>query len=306
MKKLSFISVIVAAMLWGTSGLFVHYLSLYGFSALQVTAIRSTVAALSICIYALLTNKHLFKIKPKMLLLLAASGLSFYGAAACYYASMKMTSVSTAAVLMYTAPVMVMVYSVIFLGEKMSKLKGAAVVLMLVGCCLVSGIVGGLTLNPLGTALALLAAVCYAAYTILSKVEMNAGCHPLTATIYSAIFMALCALIVANPVDIVKTGMANPLPVILLGVGLGLCTFVIPSALFNLAMKRIPAGITSALSIIEPMSATVFGILFLDQVPDIFSFIGIAVIMLSVVFLALEDGDKKEKTKDEEITSARA
>lgn len=301
MKKLSFIAIIVAAMLWGTSGLFVHGLKPY-FQPLQMVAIRATLAAVCILIYALIFNRSLFKVSIKMLLFFVFSGLTFYAAAACYYAAMPMTSVSTAAVLMYTAPVMVMIYSVAFMGEKFTPMKLLSVILMLVGCCFVSGLIGGAVFNPLGVAIAILAGVCYAAYSVLSKIEMNKGANPLSATIYSAVFMALSALAVSNPVKIVSIIAAQPsekiLSIILLSVGLGLCTYTIPSALFNIGMKNLPAGVGSALSIIEPMSATVFGMIFLSEVPTVWAFIGIFMILGAVFLLSREDGDKKSTEKE--------
>ena len=285
--------------MWGTSGLFVHGLKPY-FEPLEMVAIRATLAALCIILYALIFNRALFRVKLKMLIFFIFSGITFYGAAGCYYAAMPMTSVSTAAVLMYTAPVMVMIYSVAFMGEKFTPLKLVSVILMLVGCCLVSGLVGGAVFNPLGVAIALMAGVSYAAYTVLSKVEMGKGANALSATIYSAIFMAVTALAIANPATIVSKIVAQPsenlLPIILLGLGLGLCTFTLPAALFNLGMKNLPAGVGSALSIIEPMSATVFGMIFLDEVPTVVAFIGIFMIM-GAVFL-LSKGDENGENCD--------
>ena len=307
MKRLSFIAIIVAAVLWGTSGLFVHGLKAY-FEPLEMVAIRATLAALCILIYALLFNRSLFKVSLKMLIFFIFSGITFYGAAACYYAAMPITSVSTAAVLMYTAPVMVMIYSVAFMGEKFTPVKMLSVALMLVGCCFVSGLVGGAVFNPLGVAIALLAGVCYAAYSVLSKIEMSKGANPLSATIYSASFMAISALAVANPVNIVNTFSTIPsdnlFAVILMSIGLGLCTFTLPAALFNIGMKNLPAGVGSALSIIEPMSATVFGMIFLSEIPTVIAFVGIFMIM-GAVFLLSRDGDEtkieSENAEKEEV-----
>ena len=297
MKKMSFIAIITAAVLWGTSGLFVHGLKPY-FAPLEMVAIRATLAALCILFYALIFKRSLFKVSPKMLVLFLFSGLTFYGAAACYYAAMPMTSVSTAAVLMYTAPVMVMIYSVAFMGEKFTPLKLVSVILMLVGCCFVSGLVGGAVFNPLGVAIALLAGVCYAAYTVLSKIEMGKNANPLSATIYSAVFMAFTSLAVANPVKIINGFASAPsdklFSLILMAVGLGLCTYTLPSALFNTGMKNLPAGVGSALSIIEPMSATVFGMVFLSEVPTVWAFIGIVMILGAVFLLSRYGNDAKK------------
>ena len=50
---------------------------------------------------------------------------------------------STAGVLLYTAPIIVMLLSVVLFREKLTVLKVAALALAFVGCVLVSGTGGG-------------------------------------------------------------------------------------------------------------------------------------------------------------------
>ncbi|MBR5505295.1 MAG: hypothetical protein IKV73_03205 [Clostridia bacterium] len=46
MKKQAFIFIILAGLLWGTSGIFVHYLAPFGFSSLQLVFFRTVVSTL--------------------------------------------------------------------------------------------------------------------------------------------------------------------------------------------------------------------------------------------------------------------
>ena len=131
MKTRAFIFIVLAGIFWGTSGIFVHFLAPYGFSSIQMTAMRATVSFVVMAVYVVIKNRGLFFAKPKEILLFFGSGLSFLLTATFYYTSMQLSSVATAVVLMYTAPAIVMVYSVLFLGEKLTKLKGVAVAVML-------------------------------------------------------------------------------------------------------------------------------------------------------------------------------
>ena len=70
------------------------------------------------------------KIKIKELLLFAIGGVAIYGTAAFYFSAIEASSASTAVVLMYTAPVIVMVFSVAFLGERFNVAKLISVVLV--------------------------------------------------------------------------------------------------------------------------------------------------------------------------------
>ena len=108
MKGKAFFYIILAGVLWGTSGIFVHFLAPFGLSSLQMTSIRGTVSSVAMALYVLISDKSLFKANLKQTLLYIASGFFQFLTATSYYASMQATSVSTAVVLMYTAPIIVM------------------------------------------------------------------------------------------------------------------------------------------------------------------------------------------------------
>lgn len=284
-KKLSFGFIILAGICWGTSPIFVHYLAPYGFTSLQMTAVRGTVSFICMLLYVLIADRSLFKIKAKDLLLYAVIGASLFGTAFCYYSAMQMTSTSTAVVLMYTAPVYVMLYSVLFMGEKFSKFKLVALIMMLAGCCLVSGIITGLKFDLLGILVGILTSIIYAAYNILTKVSMQHKLEPVTVTLYSFLFMSLISLLVCNPIDLVGNIVSAPMPSIPLCIGLGIVTFVMPYFLFTWSMKHLPAGIASALSVVEPMAATIFSAVLFSEIPDTLSIVGILLILAAVYML---------------------
>ncbi len=85
-----------------------------------------------------------------------------------YYLAIQRTNVATAIILQYTAPVWVLLYTVLRGGYKPSPRRSAAVGLAVVGCALAVGFVGsgGLSLDPVGVAAALLAAFSFAFYNV--------------------------------------------------------------------------------------------------------------------------------------------
>ncbi len=289
MKKRAFLYIIIAGLLWGTSGLFVHFLAPFGFSTLQMTAMRGMVSAVCMSVYTLLYNKQLFRVNFKELRLFACSGIAMFGTAACYYIAMQASSVSTAVILMYTAPVMVMAYSVAFMGERFTKKKYAAIVCMLIGCCLVSGVIGGLKFSILGIVMGLMSGVCYSAYNIFTKYQMCRQCHPITANLYCLITMCIVALLFANPGEMAGLTVQNPAAIVPLMLGIGICTCVLPYFLYTLALKVLPAGTTSALGIVEPMAATVYSVILLGEPLGISSVLGIILILGAVPLLSRSD-----------------
>ncbi|MBQ9097777.1 MAG: DMT family transporter [Clostridia bacterium] len=286
MKTKAFIYIVLTGILWGMSGLFVHALTPFGFSSLQMTAMRGGIAAICFLFYALIHDRSIFKISISELILFALSGLGIFGTASCYFASMQASGVSTAVVLMYTAPIFVMAYSVAFLGEKLTPKKLIAVIFMLIGCVLVSGIIGGHNFNLWGILLGLMSGISYSAYNIFTKIQMRRGCRPLSATLYCFIFMGALAIAVSDPLQMVQFTMANPLKTIPLMLGLGIFTAVLPYLLYTLALRELPVGTASAMSIVEPMSACIFSITLLGEKLAFLPACGIILILCAVILLS--------------------
>ncbi len=285
MKSTSYMYIIIAGLLWGASGIFVNFMVPYGFTALHLTFFRGAVSFVSLGIYILFHNKKLFMVKRKEILLFACSGISFFATSYCYYSSMQMTSISTAVILMYTAPIFVMIYSVSFLGEKFTKQKAISVGCMIIGCGLVSGVIGGVKFEIVGVFWGLLSGISYSVYNIFTKISMNNKSNPLTATLYSFLFATLLGMFVCELPSTLPYIMSNTKVTLLLIVGMGLCTCTVPFFLYTLALKDIPAGTASTLSIIEPMAATVYGVLLFDEAFTLSLCGGAALILLSVFLL---------------------
>ena len=285
MKK-AFLYIIIAGMLWGTSGLFVHLLSPLGFSSMQMTAMRGGVSAIVMTVYVLIKHRSYFRVPKRALLLFICSGLSIFGTAFFYFSAILASNVPTAVILMYTAPIFVMLFSVRFLGEKMCVPKGVAVVLMFVGCALVSGIVGGLVFSMKGFVLGMLSGICYSSYNIFTKIEMRAGFSSLSATMYSFIAMGIAAVLACKPAELLYLTTQKPSVCVPLILGIGVITCVLPYFFYTLALKDLPAGTASALSIVEPLSATILSILFLHERISLTVGCGIALILVAIVLLS--------------------
>lgn len=285
MKIRAFIYIILAGIGWGTSGLFVNALSSYGFSAVQIIAARGVVSAIVMTLYVAIRDKKLFRVTKQELVFYFLAGLGILLTGTFYFVSMQMTSVSTAVVLMYTEPIFVMVYSVLFFGEKLNPLKIISVISMMIGCCLVSGIVGGIEFNAVGIAIGLGSGIAYSAYNIVTKIEMRKGYNPISANAYCFIFMCVLALMICNPPQMAQFVVENPFPVIPLMVGIGIIACVLPYFLYTLALRDLPVGTASSLSIVEPMAATVFSVVILGETLVTSSLIGIVLIIGSVFLL---------------------
>lgn len=286
MKKTAFLYIILAGIGWGTSGIFLKNLVSYGFTPMQTTTVRAVVAAIAFALYVLLTDRKSFKIIPKELLLFALGGAAIYGTAAFYFSAIEASSASTAVVLMYTAPVIVMVFSVLFLGEKFSVSKLVSVVLVTVGCALVSGIIGGLKFSVFGIVLGLLAGIAYSSYNLITRIQMMRGMSSTSSTLYGFIFMAVLSLVLTNPAETLEIALNSSPKALLWILGIGVVTCVLPYLFYTLALKYIPAGTASTMAVIEPVAATLFSVVIFGEKLDLTSIIGIMMILSAVILLS--------------------
>jgi len=237
-------------------------------------------------VYILFADRHLFKTNVEEFLLFLGAGIGFFGSGTCYFYSMQLTSISTAVVLMYTAPVLVMIYSVIFLGEKLTKTKAACVFLMVLGCGLVSGVVGGLKFDLLGIILGFMSGISFSAYNIFTKIQMRKGTNPVTANLYCFLVALIASAFISNPLEMTSYIAKSPALTISLSIGMGIVTCILPYLFYSIALKNIPAGTATALAIIEPMSATIFGIMLFNEKLTVASFTGIILILGTALILS--------------------
>ena len=74
-KRLAPFLIILAAVCWGTIGIFTRELQAAGFTSVQITAARCAVTALCVVTALLLTDREKLKIAPKDIWLFIGTGL---------------------------------------------------------------------------------------------------------------------------------------------------------------------------------------------------------------------------------------
>ncbi len=294
MDVISLIFIILAGVLWGTAPLFTTFLSELGFNPAQMTSARYAIGAVILLIFVLLKNpKGLIRIKPFELLLFFISGLGLYGTSVFYYMAMQTASRSVAAILLYTTPVFVMIFSVLYFKEKITVKKIISLFAIMLGCCFITGVFGGIQFDKMGIFFGFMSSFAYTVYSIVAKFEAKHKSDPVVATTYAFIVAGILSFFFANPVDTIHTATQNPLPSTLLLIGLAIFTGILPYTFFTIAMKKIPAGVTSAMATLEPLTATVISVAIFGEPITVFMAIGIALILGSVMLLSFGNNATK-------------
>ena len=284
--------ILLAGCFWGSMGIFVRRLTAYGFSSIQIVAIRVTLAALIFCILLLIKDPSGFRISLKDIPLFLGLGFgSILFFTVCYFTAITMMPLSTAAILLYTSPIWIMLMSVLFFHEKLTGQKILALVLAFAGCVLVSGISGeGMTLT--GLLVGLGSGIGYGLYSILGTIALRRY-SPYTVTTYTFVFAAIGSWLICRPAEMLEKFAAAPdLPWLVFFCFLtALVTAVIPFLAYTLGLQTVEASRAGILATVEPLVATLIGVVVFSEPLTLLSGLGILLILAAVVLLNRETTD---------------
>ena len=277
--------IIIAGVFWGLMGLFVRSFTALGFGSAPVAFLRLGFGAVIFALIIFIKDKKLFKIKLRRLPLFLALGvcsLSFF--TVCYFSAIEMMPLSTAAILLYTSPIWVMLMSAVFFKERITAKKLVALAMAFGGCVLVSGISGG-GLSLMALLCGLGSGVGYALYSILGTVALREH-EPLTVTFYGFLFGSLGCLIACGPGKLAAALVAAPVSkLIWLIPASALISAVIPYLCYTQGLKTVEAGEASIIATVEPVVATLVGIVLYHEGLSLAAVLGIVLVLGAIVLL---------------------
>ena len=285
--------VVASAVLWGLYGTFVTILSSMGLSGNALVFLRMFATSVPVGLLISMTDRSAFRVRPPDIPLFIANGLlSLLFFTACYTAAIKVTKIATAAALLYTAPAIVMVLSVILFGERMTARKVFCCALAVIGCAFASGIGGelfagsssGTLITPAGLLLGLGAGLGYALYSIFSRIILDRGYSVYTNVFYS-FGVAMLGFFVLSCIE-GSIGQVFESPVrTALALLCGLLTGSLAYVLYTAGMKGMETSRAAQLTTIEPVTAAILGSVFFHQPLSAWEIAGIIMVVGSVVMM---------------------
>ena len=278
--------ILAAAVLWGTMGIFVRSLGAYGFDSIQISALRLCAAALCFLLLLAVRRGSRSRIRIRDIPLFLGLGVGSVGLmTCCYFAAIRMLTMSEAAILLYTSPIWVMLMSALFFHERVTRRKLLALALSVAGCALVSGIGGG-QMQPLGIVVGVGSGIAYGLYSILGSVALRRY-PPETVSAYTFFIAAIAVLLISRPAELVqKFAAADGLAgLILLTLATGAVTAFVPFLIYTIGLNRVQASHAAILATVEPLVATVLGILVYHEQLRTATLLGIACILGAILAL---------------------
>ena len=280
--------IVMAAICWGTLGIFSTYLSQVGFSSWQITILRIVTAA----IIAIVMLPKIWTQLTKLTLgqwfgLGLQSLIGVLGMTVCYLFAVLHVGAGTAVALLYTAPIFSLIFSHILLDERVTRKAALLAVIAVIGVAMTT--MGGNVEDKWGIAVGLLSGVCYSLYGVLGKRAMHhKHSAPLiffTSILFSAIVLLFIPTTYTTYYELIQ------LPVIswIYVLGLSLVGTIAPFALYMKALEKLSATQASVFTIFEPLTAIFLAVLLLHQVLAGIQYIGIILILLVALLNGLSN-----------------
>lgn len=278
--------------LFGTIGIFVHYLPLP--SAFIAMVRGFTGAVFLLLLMAIKKQKPDGKAIKSNLLILLLSGAALGINWILLFEAYRYTTVATATLCYYFAPMLVILVSPLLLKEKLTRRKLFCVALALVGMVFVSGILnagfsGGS--EYVGVLFGIGAACFYASVMILNK-----KLHDIEAYDRTVMQLGVAGVVILPYVLLTQHVAAADftVTVIILLAVVGIVHTGVTYALYFASMKDLPAQTVAIFSYIDPIVAILLSALFLKEPLGVYGVIG-AVLVLGATFIS----ELPEKTKED-------
>lgn len=273
-KKVGILQMALCATLWSIAGLVINHVHMH---PLVIAGGRSFFAAITVFVYMAVTRQRIVLSRDTLL-----SGGLLAAVFICFVGANKMTTPANAIVLQYTAPIFVLIFSMLFLHKKPRLFDVGAVLLTLLG--VVMFFIGSLGAGDmLGNFVGVIAGMFMGGMFV--AVGNTKGEEKMSGILLGHVFCAVAGLpfvfFTENTLDVTGVSLVALLGVVQLG---------IPYILYALAASKCSTIVCVVISAIEPVLNPILVAVFDKQVPGTLSIIsGLFLIAVITVYSVLDE-----------------
>jgi len=285
-----YLFVIIAALGFSFKSILAKFAYSYGVDAMTLMLMRVFISLPLILLTLFVVERmEAFKIDGREIILLAFMGIVGLGCAMLFsFYSLELIDASLSTLVVYTYPALTVVMLMTFFGEKAGLSKFVSLGLTSLGLILIvrADHIDFLALNITGVVFALIAALCFAMYNVLSERALK-GLSPIRVTSY-------CMLFLVGFFGIAFHGGPYPTAYGAWGVAALLAIFsgFLPFILFLYGIQRIGAARTAIIGSIGPVFTVLWAFMLLGERLDRVQLLGMVFVILGVLVLKTVDPKK--------------
>ncbi|GAB3056254.1 EamA family transporter [Salinicoccus sesuvii] len=281
-SSLAPIMILIAAILWGTAGTAKTYLP-DNVDSLSIGAMRLIIGSLILIVIALAMRQ--FKLKGWPWRLVFSAGIAMALFQPFFFNAVTLTGVAVGTVAAIgSAPMFSGAIEWVFLKIRPSRVWWISTTLAILGCALLMTNTGAVTVNPLGILSGLGAGLTFASYTIMNAKMVKD--HPpiaTTAIVFTISALLLTPFLLLNDPSWVVTASG-----ISVSLYIGLFATGLAYFLFATGLRYVPSSSAVTLSLAEPLTASLLGVLFVGEKLNSWSWAGLIMLLSGLVLLALQ------------------
>jgi len=288
------IYILAAAFLWGSIGVFFKELSARGAEPIQIVIMRTAIAMIGLGVWLLFTDRKKLRIKIKDIWCFIGTGmvsLLFFNW--CLFNAIEEVGIAVAGVLLYTAPAIVTVLSSLLFKEKLKLPYWGVLAIILLGCTLVTGIVGSTSgINIPGILYGLGSGFGYALFSIFGRYALRRDYSPQTISFYTFAFCALASIpFICLPFIFAFSGATLPImaadpSVWVLALALGTLGSLFPYLLYTKGLSGVTGATASMTATLEPVVAALFGVILYKEILTLWQIAGMALVLGGILLLS--------------------
>ena len=282
--RLGYALAATAATMWAVNGSLARLVLDEGVGALHLSQIRATVSFLLLLAFLGVFKRDDLRIERREVPALAMLGIGGLAMVqSTYFFAIERLDVGVALAIQYTGPLLLLLYLRFFKHKPLTPSLWGAVALSAVGSFLVVEAYDASGIDGIGVAWAVLAAVFFALYLVLSE---NAGARhaPHTTLTWAFGFTTLFWLFVRPPWTFPVEVFDEPRAV-LLALGVAVIGTLIPFVLIVTAVRHIPAERAAVVATLEPVLAAILAWPILDQALSAPQIAGIVIVVAAVTWV---------------------
>ncbi|MDO0130263.1 EamA family transporter [Clostridioides difficile] len=283
-KSKGYVFIAIAGFLWATLGLFGKFLMGNGLTSEQVAFTRLFFGFIVLGVYSSIRTPQILKVSKKGIIYSVIIGIICQAMFnLCYFKAIDIAGVSIAAVLLYTSPLFLAIFSKVCYKENITRSKLFSLILCFIGA--IMAVTGGRLdfqgLNAFGLLLGVLSAIAYALMPTISKNALKEFSSS-TILVYSFLFGAIFMIPSSRPWEILNY--AKDLDVLSCMLMLG----IVPAALAYIfyatgISKGVELSVAGVVASVELVGSVIIGCTILGESFSLGKLFGVMLMLISAV-----------------------
>ncbi|SDK20446.1 EamA family transporter [Sediminibacillus albus] len=295
-ENIPYLFVLAAAVLWGTTGT-AQTFAPEAAHPIAIGAIRLAVGGGTLLLILFLFGSFSLKGLSFRETMLAAVSMACYQP--FFFSAVTLTGVAVGTVVAIgSAPVLAGMLERMVFNKRQTKAWWFATFLSVIGCVTLFLNNQSVTVQPTGILLAIGAGLSFAVYSLTSK-RLILTNKPLSVT---AIVFTISGILLSPILFLFDLSWLAEARGVVVSLQLGIVATSLAYLLFSLGLKGVPSATAVTLSLAEPLTAALLGVLLVGEILSPVSWSGIILLLSGIVLLTV--GQKGKSRKDDVNLSA--